>query len=231
VIYLSDAHQLATSVRTTRTFRPDAQLSNASAIRTTCHTIRTHIRLKYHLSGRREFPSGPSSMSQSFELLQLPSVRTIQQPVRMTLSVRSSFRISFQTQIWEDCCIRSDDVDSRPDALIHKASIAIQIQTSGRQSAWSGRSCIRYGNCVHQIDRSDAHPTGPDARSLYMEITCSRRATVWTTIPHRLDAALKREKSSAKFLEFRSHSCPSGRHMTTVRTAPNFIKPDTHLNC
>jgi hypothetical protein len=30
-------------------------------------------------------------------------------------------------------------VDSHPDALIHKASIAIQIQTSGRRSSWSGR--------------------------------------------------------------------------------------------
>jgi hypothetical protein len=32
-----------------------------------------------------------------------------------------------KTQIWEDCCNRPNDVDSRPDVLIHKASIAIQI--------------------------------------------------------------------------------------------------------
>jgi hypothetical protein len=43
-------------------------------------------------------------MSRSFELLQLAYVRTIQQPIQTTLSVRPSFRISFQTQIWEDCC-------------------------------------------------------------------------------------------------------------------------------
>jgi hypothetical protein len=130
-------------------YNPNAQLSNASAVRTTCQTVRTHIKLKHHPSGRRGFSSRPSSVSRSFELLQLASVRTIQQPVRTALSVRSSFRIYFQTQIWEVCCNRSDDVVSHPDALIHKASIAIQIQTSGRQSAWSGRASIRYGNCVH----------------------------------------------------------------------------------
>jgi hypothetical protein len=122
-------------------------------------------------------------------------------------------------------------MDSHPDALIHKASIVIQIQTSGCQSAWSGRACIRYGNCVHQISRLDDHPPGPDARSLYMEITCSERATVRTTGHHRPDATLKQERSSAKFLEFWSYSCPSGRPMTTVRTALSFIKPDAHLNC
>jgi hypothetical protein len=78
------------------------------------------------------------------------------------------------TQIWEDCYNRLDDVDSCPDVLIHKASIAIQIQTSGRVS-------IRYGNCVHQISHPDDHPPGPDARSLYMEITYSERATVQMT--------------------------------------------------
>jgi hypothetical protein len=65
-------------------------------VQTTCHTIRTHIRLKHHPSGRRGFPSGPSSVSRSLKLLQLASVWTIQHPARTTLSVRSSLRISFQ---------------------------------------------------------------------------------------------------------------------------------------
>jgi len=129
--------------------RPDAQLSNAS-------TVRTHIRLKHHPSGRCGFPSGPSSVSRSFELLQLASVRTIQQPVRTILSVRSSFEISFRTQIWEDCCNRPDDVVSHPNALIHKASIAIQIQKSRQH--------------------------GSNARASDMEIACIRSA-VRTTVP------------------------------------------------
>jgi hypothetical protein len=58
---------------------------------------------------------------------------------------------------------------------------------------------------VYTINRPDDHPPGPDARSLYMEITCSGRVTVWTTVHHRPDAALEQERFSAKFLEFRSH--------------------------
>jgi hypothetical protein len=108
-------------------YRPDTQLSNASAVRTTCQTVRTHIRLKHHPSRRLGFPSSPSYVSRSFELIQLASVLTIQQPVWTILSVQSSLKIFSKTQIWEDCCNRQDDVDSRSHALIHKASIAIQI--------------------------------------------------------------------------------------------------------
>jgi len=103
-------------------------------------------------------------------------------------------RFLSKTQIWEDYCNRPDDVDSCLDALIHKASIAIQIQTYGRQTSRSGSASIRYGNCVHQISHPDGHPPGPNARSLYMEITCSRRATVWMTGHHRLDEAQLRKE-------------------------------------
>jgi len=41
-------------------------------------------------------------------------------------------RFLSKTQIWEDSCNRLDDVDSRPNALIHKASRAFKIQTFGR---------------------------------------------------------------------------------------------------
>jgi hypothetical protein len=119
---------------------------------------------------------------------------------------------------------------SRLDVLIHKASIVIQIQPSRCQSAWSGRAWIRYGNCVHQNSRPNDHPFGLDARSLHMEITCNGRATVRTIVAHPPDEALKQERSSAKFLEFRSYSCSSGQPITTVRTTPNFIKPDANLS-
>jgi hypothetical protein len=159
-----------------------------------------------------------------------PSRRFSSPSERLSVFDQASGFLS-KTQIWEDRCNRPDDVDSHPIKLIHKASIAIQIQTSRHQSSWSGRACIKYGNCVHHINHSDDHPPSPDARSLYMEITCSKRATVQTTGQQRQDAALKQERFSAKFSKFRSYSCPSRRPMTTVRTAPNFIKPDTHLNC
>jgi len=86
-------------------------------------TVRTPICPKCQQSGRpsvqsiirpddENFRSEPSHVSRIFELLQLASVQTFQQHVRTTLSVR-------------DRC-------NRPDALIHKASIAFKIQTSGR---------------------------------------------------------------------------------------------------
>jgi hypothetical protein len=90
-------------------------------------------------------------------------------------------------------------VDSRLDALIHKASIAFKIQKFGRQSSWSGHGSIRYGNCVHQINRPDDHSLGPDTRSLGMEITCSGSATVWTTGQHHLDAAQIRKEFQRNF--------------------------------
>jgi hypothetical protein len=68
-----------------------------------------------------------------------------------------------KTQIWKDSFNRLDDVDSRSDALIHKASSAFKIKTSGRQSSWSERACYTYGNCVHQINRPDDMFYGPNA--------------------------------------------------------------------
>jgi hypothetical protein len=119
------------------------------------------------------FPSSPYSVSRSFELFKLSSVRTFQQDVRTTLSVRPAMGFLSKTQIWEDCCNRPDDVDFHPDALIDKASIAFKIQTSGRKPSWSVRASYLYGNCVHLINRPDDHPLGSDARSLDMEIACS----------------------------------------------------------
>jgi hypothetical protein len=145
-------------------------------------------------------------------------------------------------------------MDSRPDALIHKARIAIQIQPSGRQSAWSGRTFNRYGNCVFnfnhpdaclswsgralnsygncvlKINHPDGHPPWSGRAKPYMEITCSGRATVRTTVPHRPDSALKQERFSAKISEILSHNCPSGRLRFTVRTASECITAVAHLN-
>jgi hypothetical protein len=146
-----------------------------------------------------KFPPRPSSVSKSFELLQLASVRMFQQHVQTTLSVRQTMGFLSKTQICEDRCNRSDDVNSRPGALIHKASNAFKIQTSGSQSSWSGSASIRYGNCVYQINRLDDHSLGPDMRSLNMEIACSGSATSQTTEQHLLDAAQIRKEFQQNF--------------------------------
>jgi len=59
---------------------------------------------------------------------------------------------------------------------------AYQVQPSGHQPSWSGRSSFIYGNSVHQFNRPDDHPPGPDAPSLILVITCYRSATVRMTI-------------------------------------------------
>jgi hypothetical protein len=92
------------------------------------------------------FLSEPSSVSRSFEQLQLASVWMFQQHIRTTLSVRPAMGFPSKTQIWEDRSNRPDDVDSHPDALIPKASITFKIQTSKRQSSLSECVSNRYGN-------------------------------------------------------------------------------------
>jgi hypothetical protein len=119
------------------------------------------------------FQCGPSSMSRSFKLFQVASVRTFQQYVQTPFSVRLAVRFLSKTQIWEDSCNHLDDVCSRPDTLIHKASRAFKVQPFGRQSSWSGRSSFIYGNCVHQINRPDDICYGSDAPSLDMETACN----------------------------------------------------------
>jgi hypothetical protein len=95
------------------------------------------------------------------------------QHVRMPLNVRLAMRFLSKTQIWEDGCNRPDDVDSHPNAFIHKASRSFKIKTSRRQSSWSERASYIYGNYMHQINRSNDMFYGPDARSLDMEIAYS----------------------------------------------------------
>jgi hypothetical protein len=155
-------------------FNKDSAIQSAS--RKFCTFHKSENSIPCQPSGRRAIPSRrPSVQSiirlddenfppdlplcrEASKLLQLASVRTFQQHVRKTLSVRQASGFLSKTQLWEDHCNRPDDVDSRQDALIHKASIAFKIQTSGRQSAWSGRASIKYGNCMHQINRPGDHP-------------------------------------------------------------------------
>jgi hypothetical protein len=201
---------------------PDAHLSIVPAIRTTYHTVRTPNRPSIIRPDDMDFhPDHPLYREASVPACIRPDVSAARpKDVRWSIS----FIFSFQVQIREDWCNRQDDVDFRPDALIHKARIAIQIQPSGRQSAWNGRTinrygnCVfnfnhldaclswsgrvlnRYGNCVLKINRPDGHPPWSGRLKSYMEITCSGCATVRTTVPHLPDAALKQERFWVKNL-------------------------------
>jgi len=139
-------------------YRPDAQLSKASAIQMTCHTVWTHIRLKHHPSGRRGFLSGPFSMSRSFELLQLASVRMIQQPFRTTLSVRPKLQDFFAKHRY-----------GKIVATVWTTWILVWTRLSIRQ-------VLQF-----KSRRLDASQHGPDACVSNMEIVCIR-TTVRTII-------------------------------------------------
>jgi hypothetical protein len=195
-------------------YHPDAHQTKASFVRTTWIPVRTFLCVE-------KLQTAPSCIHLD---------DTVSRPNDPQCSTKAS-RFLSKTQIWEDRCNRPDDVDSRPVELIHKASIAIQIQTSGRQSSWSGRACIKYGiACIRSTVRTT------------ILLVRTREASIWkllaanvqpsgcqgNTVRMRLS---NRKDFQTKFLEFRSHSCLSGRPMTTVRTVPNFIKPDAHLNC
>jgi len=91
-----------------------------------------------------------------------------QQHVWTTLSARQASGFLSKTQLWDDCCNRLEDVDSRLDVLIHKASIAFKSRCP------------------------DNGPHGPNARALDMKIACikstvrtifllvrTRKALVW----------------------------------------------------
>jgi hypothetical protein len=113
--------------------------------------------------------------------------------------------------------------------------IPVWTRSSIRQVSHSKSKCL------------DVSPLGPNAQASDMKFACIR-STVRTTIPSvwtceslvwKILAAevrlpgrrglpfgrgSKQERISAKFLESRSHSCPSGRPMNTFWTAPRFYQ-------
>jgi hypothetical protein len=95
---------------------------------------------KHHPSERRGFPPGPFTVSRSFFSSLDPSGRLSSPSKR--LSVIDQLQILSKFNLREDYFNRLDDVDSRPDALIHKVGIAIQISPSERQSALV-RTCAK----------------------------------------------------------------------------------------
>jgi len=121
-----------------------------SAVRTIEPSLPTPICPLFHLFGWRAIPSGlPTDQASSVRTTYI-YVRTftvsrsycssLHSSGRLSspfgrLSVINQLRILSKFNLREDCFDRPDDVDSRPDALIHKARIAIQISPSGRQPA------------------------------------------------------------------------------------------------
>jgi hypothetical protein len=167
VVFRHDAHQSATSVRTTRSFCPDAhqclEASNSSRL---------------HPSGRNGKLSGRSL---EFKKIQCSSasVRTMWLYRPDAIQCLTSIRVSASRQSYGKTAAT---VRMMCDPVKTMSSIsqerAYQVQPSRRQPSWSGQSIFIYGNCVHQFNRPDVSLQGPDAPSLIMLISCSQSATV-----------------------------------------------------
>jgi hypothetical protein len=80
--------------------RPDAHLSTAPFVQTTRRIVRTPNRPASSI--RTTYLSVRTLHCIEKLLFQLDSIRTSQQPVRMSITDRSASD-SFQVQIWEDC--------------------------------------------------------------------------------------------------------------------------------
>jgi hypothetical protein len=115
-----------------------------------CHPVQTPICPLFHPTGRGAIPSERLTDQASSVWTTCISVRTFTVSRSYSSNLHPSGRLSSpsgrllvidQLQILskfnlrEDCFNRPDDVDSRPDALLYKARIAIQISPSGCQSA------------------------------------------------------------------------------------------------
>jgi hypothetical protein len=173
------------------------------------------------------FQSGCPSVSRIFEQFKIASVRTQWQIVRTLFRVRENPSVPAHPSGRRGYTVRSTIqclTSIRVSASRHSygktaatvqtmSSIrqehAYQVQPSGRQPSWSGRSSFIYGNCVHQFNRPDVSLKGPDAPSLIMVISCSRSVTVRTLGQHCPDVALLWKLSA---LSWRGGcSWPSGR--------------------
>jgi hypothetical protein len=138
-------------------YRPDAQLSKALAVRTTCHTVRMHIRLKHHPFGRRRFPSGPPLCQEASNCSSLhPSGRFHSPSGRLSVFDQASGFLSKHKYV-------------KIAATVRTTWIPVRTRSSIRQ--------------VLQFKSSfpDASHHGPAARKSNMEIACIR-SLVWTTI-------------------------------------------------
>jgi hypothetical protein len=161
VVFRPDTHQSATSVRTTRSFCPDAhQCPDAlkSLRKSQCSRVSVRTTWLYRPNAIQCLTRNRVSLSRHSYGKTTATVRTMCDPVQTMSSIRKKS--------------------------------AYQVQQFGRKPSWSGRSSFIYGNYVHQFNRPDVSLQGPDAPSLVMVISCSRSATVQTLGQHRPDVAL-----------------------------------------
>jgi hypothetical protein len=189
VIYRPDAQlSKASSVRTTRTFRPNLPLCRESS---NCSSL--------HPSGRFSNTSGRHLVfDQLWDFLPKYKYGKIAATVRtMWITVRTS---SFIRQVSHSKSRRPDTSLHGPDARVSYMEIACV-----RSTVWTTIPLVRtHGALIWKLGAAEVRPFGQQGN------TGRTR--------------LKSGKNFSKILESRSHNCLSGRPMTTVRMAPRFYQ-------
>jgi len=156
-------------------------------------------------------------------LFQLAFVQTFQQPVRTTLSDRASDFLSKSKYGKIAATVQTMWIPVRTCySLIQVRNSNSTVRTSVCHGP-DARSTNMEITCRRSIVQT-AIPHGPDVGSLSKEITCSGRTTVWTTMPHRPDAALKQKDFQRKSQNFGRivvrPDGPSGRHPYLSKQSP-----------
>jgi hypothetical protein len=112
---------------------------------------------------------------------------------------------------------------SRHLSVLERFTDSFQVPRKGRLinrpdvfPSWSGRTRIRYGNCVLKFSRPDAPAPWSGRAKPVMEITCSERASVRTIELSRPDDVLIQERFLRENFEkscrtIVRHGPPSGR--------------------
>jgi hypothetical protein len=206
----------ASSVRTTCFFRPDTYVVSRSF----CTNL-----LRPDVSAARpdayQFLNGSLILSKFQEREDQATIRTMWYTVWTRISVRQESQFEFHCpnawQLWSGrwCIVYGNwrfDFN-RPDV----------------SPLWSGRTRIRYGNCVLKFSRPNAPTPWSERAKPVMEITLQR------TCVRLDDRATPSGRCSytgkifpQKFWKILSHSCPSERLWSTIRTAHRLILPDAH---
>jgi hypothetical protein len=139
-------------------YRPDAQLSKAPAVRTMSHTVWTHINLKHHPSERRELSVRTFPYVEKFQTA----------PACIRLDVLAARPDDSQ------CSIKLQDFF--PNHKYGKIAATVRMMWI---TVWTHSSIRQVSQFKSKCPDASQH--GPDARASDMKIACIK-STVRTTI-------------------------------------------------
>jgi hypothetical protein len=146
----------------------------------------------------------------------------------MWIPVRTRFSLGQESQFKysrPDVCQHGLDAHASDKEIAYSTSI---VRTPAYHGLNARSSDLEIACWILTVQK--AIPLGPNARSLIWKLLAAdvrpsgrQCLTVWTQLLNKKDFQWKSQK-------FWSHSCPSGRTMSTVWTAPVYFTAVAHLN-